>query len=300
MKQLIYIFIFIFVLQSCKQKTTSVETKNVPLPQVSITHPVLGDIKEFEQINGQIIFLNKTTISSPITGYVTLVNAKIGDKIAKGKLLYKIQTKESIALQKAKISPNSNFGIVSVYASVTGYVNSQNIPDSGVFVNEGNSMMTIIKNTDLAVQVNAPFSLSNLIQTQKSIEIELPNKEQKTAYFYKTIPTVDAVSQTQQILFKLKKFTPLPENLNVLIKIPILERNQTTLINKEAVLSNETQDDFWIMKVTENNLALKINIKKGLENNKNVEILSPKLNLKDKIIVKGAYGLSDSTQVKIN
>ena len=104
----------------------------------------------------------------------------------------------------------------------------------------------------------------------------------------------------QQILFKLKKFTPLPENLNVLIKIPILERSKTILINKEAVLSNETQDEFWIMKVTENNLALKINIKKGLENNKDVEILSPKLKLTDKIIVKGAYGLPDSTQVKIN
>jgi hypothetical protein len=300
MKQLIYFFIFLFVLHSCKQKNNSVETKNLPLPQVTITHPVLGDIKEYEEINGQIVFLNKTTISSPITGYVTLVNAKIGDKINKGELLYNIQTKESIALQKAKVSLKSSIGIVAVYASVTGYVNSQSIPDSGVFVNEGNSMMTIVKNTDLAVQVNAPFSLSAFIQTQKSIAIELPNKEQKTAYFYKTIPTVDAVSQTQQILFKMKKFTPLPENLNVLIKIPILERNQTILINKEAVLANETQDEFWIMKVTENNVAIKINIKKGLENNKDVEILSPKLKLTDKIIVKGAYGLSDSTQVKIN
>mgnify|MGYP003627097100 FL=1 len=300
MKQLIYLFIFLFLLQSCKQKTTNLETKNLLLPQVTITHPVLGDIKEYEKINGQIIFLNKTTVSSPITGYVTLVNAKIGDKISKGQLLYKIQTKESIALQKAKVSLKSSIGIVAVYASVTGYVNSQSIPDSGVFVNEGNSMITIIKNSDLAVQVNAPFSLSALIQTKKSIEVELPNKEKKTAFFYKAIPTVDAISQTQQILFKLKKFTPLPENLNVLIKIPILERSKTILINKEAVLANETQDEFWVMKVTENNVALKINIKKGLENNKDVEILSPKLKLTDKIIVKGAYGLPDSTQVKIN
>lgn len=300
MKQLKFILIFFIALQSCKQKVVPETTQKKPLPEVTITHPYLGNIKEIEEINGQVVFLNKTTIIAPISGYVTLVNAKLNDNISKGKLLYKIQTKESRTLQKANILPDKNFGIISVYASATGNISNQNIPDAGVFVNEGIPMLKIIKNTDLAIQVNAPFALSELIKKQNDIEVVLPNKEVKKANFYKATPTVDAVSQTQNILFKLDKYSPLPENLNVLIKIPVLEKTNSTLISKDAVLTNETQDEFWIMKVNKDNLAIKIPIKKGIENNGKVEILEPKLHLDDKIIEKGAYGLADSIQVKIN
>ena len=299
----IYIFcilLVVLILQSCKNKEPNTPTNILPKPWVTIIHPTIGNIQEEEQINGQIVFLNQTKIIAPISGYVIMVNEKLGDKVNQGKLLFKIQTNESRALQDSNLNPSSQFGFISVYASATGYINTQNIPDKNVFVNEGSVMLTIVKNNDLAIQVNAPFTLSNLIQKQKYIEIELPNKELKTAYFYKAMPTVDAVSQTQQILFKLKKYTPLPENLNVLIKIPILENKNSILISKEAVLANETQDKFWIMKVTKDNLALKIPIKKGIENKNKVEILHPKLSLDDKIIEKGAYGLADSTQVDFN
>ena len=299
MKKLKYIFIFFIVLQSCKQKVADETSQKAPLPEVGVTQPYLGNIKETEEINGQIVFLNKTNIVAPITGFVTLVRVKINDKIRKGQLLYKIQTKESKALQKANRLPIENFGVINVYAPTTGYISNQNIPDTGVFVTEGNPLLTIVKNTDMAIQVNTPFTLSEIIKKQKDIVVVLPNKTIKTAYFYKAIPTMDAVSQTQKILFKLKKYSALPENLNVLIKIPVFEKNNSILVPKDAVLSNETQDKFWIMKVNKDNLALKIPIKKGIENNGKVEILKPKLNLNDKIIEKGAYGLPDSTKVKI-
>ena len=299
MKKFTYIAFLFLVFQSCKEKAPQEISKNSPLPEVKITHPMIGNIQKDEQINGQIVFLNKTVVTAPISGFITLVNSKLGNKVGKGKLLYKIQTKESKALQKSKLKPSEQFGVISVYSPASGYVNAQNFPDAGIFVNEGTEMLSIIKNSDLAIQVNAPFALSNLIIKQKNIKIELPDKEIKSAYFYKAMPTVDAVSQTQKILFKLKKYTSLPENLNVLITIPITEKTNSILLPRHAILSNETQDEFWIMKVNKDNLALKILIKKGIENNGKVEILIPKLNPNDKIIEKGAYGLPDSTKVKI-
>jgi hypothetical protein len=71
------------------------------------------------------------------------------------------------------------------------------------------------------------------------------------------------------------------------------------ILPKEAILTNETQDKFWIMKVIADSLALKIPVVKGLENDGEVEIIKPALKLTDIIIQKGAYGLSDSTKVKI-
>ncbi|MFK5985545.1 MAG: hypothetical protein QM479_08980 [Pseudomonadota bacterium] len=285
---------------SCKNKETSINNALLPKPDVTIVNPIIGNIQENTQINGQVIFLNRTTIMSPISGYVIAVNTKLGDWVKKGKLLFKIQTKESKALQSSSIATSNEFGIIPVYASASGYVNTLSISDSGVFISEGNNMATIVKNEDLVIQVNVPFQFNKLLINNKNIEIELPNKECKAAYFYKAMPLVDPVSQTQQIYFKLNKYTLLPENLNVIVKIPNKQKKNTTILPKNAILTNETQDKFWILKVTKDSLAIIIPVTKGLENNSNVEILNPKLKITDKIIEKGGYGLPDSTKVKIN
>lgn len=285
---------------SCKKNSATTDNTLLPKPDVSIVTPIIGNIQENTQINGQVVFLNKTSTTAPISGYVKTVNIKIGDWVQKGKLLFKIQTKESKALQGTNIETSNEFGIIPVYASASGYINALNISDSGVFIAEGTNMATIVKNEDLVIQVNAPFQLSKLLVNNKNIDIELPNHEHKTAYYYKAMPTVDPVSQTQQIYFKLKKYTLLPENLNVIIKIPNKQKLHTIILPKDVVLTNETQNEFWVLKVTNDSLAIKIPVKKGLENNSQVEILSPVLKITDKIVEKGGYGLPDSTFVKIN
>jgi hypothetical protein len=176
----------IILIQSCKNKETSSDTL-LPQPIVSIVYPVLGSIQEKEQINGQVVYLNKATITAPITGYVTDVNIKLGDWIKKGSLLFNIQTKESKALQNSNILPSNQFGIIPVYASASGFINTLSITDAGIFITEGNVMATIVKNTDLAIQVNAPFGYRKLLNSAKSIEIELPDQEIKLATFYKAL-----------------------------------------------------------------------------------------------------------------
>jgi len=290
---------FLFM-QSCKNKETSKVEGSLPKPSVSIVHPILGGIQEKIQINGQVLYLNKTAITAPISGYISTVNIKLGDWVKKGKLLFSIQTKESKAIQNSKISTSNEFGIIPVYASASGFINSLNITDTGIFISEGNAMATIVKNADLVIQVNVPFQYSKILINRKNIEIELPNNELKTAVFYKAMPVVDPISQTQQVYFKLNKYTSLPENLNVIVKIPNKEKKNILVLPKDVVLTNETQDEFWILKVTNDSLAIKIPVMKGLEGNGEVEILTPVLKLTDKIIQKGGYGLPDSTKVEIN
>ena len=64
-------------------------------------------------------------------------------------------------------------------------------------------------------------------------------------------------------------------------------------------MTNETQSEFWVMKIIDSNLAVKINVVRGIENDSIVEISSPDLHIDDLLISEGAYGLSDSTIVKI-
>jgi len=301
MKKLIkccLISIFLYS-QACNQIETATDSTPVLLPLVSIVHPIIGDIQKKEQLNGQVVYYNKTTIKAPVTGYITDVKIVLGNRVHKGDLLFKIQTKESKALQNSSASAPSQFGVIPVYTNTSGFINSLTITEPGVFITEGNIMATVIKNTDLLIQVNAPFEYSQLLKRKPNVAIELPDKKVLAISFYKTLPTVDPVSQTQQILFKLKEFKPLPENLNVIVTFNSSNKKNSTLLPKDVVLTNETQDEFWLMKVTPDSIAIKVSIQKGIENDNKIEILSPALNTSDKIIQKGAYGLTDSTKVKI-
>ncbi len=302
MNKILYISITtsLILMMSCKNKTASNERVTAPIPTVTIVHPTIGNIQKREQINGQVVYLNKTTITAPITGYITTVTTALGNWVKKGELLFKIQTKESKALHDANMSPSNQFGIIKVFASAEGYINTLDITEPGVYITEGNAMATIVKNEDIAIQVNAPFEYSKLLNKDNNINIELSNKEMLSATFYKAMPIVDPVSQTQQILFKLKKYSALPENLNVIVSVLSNEKKNSILLPKDVILTNETQDIYWIMKVDKDSLAIKVPVERGLENNDSIEILTPKLTFKDNIIQKGAYGLPDSTKVKIN
>jgi len=74
----------------------------------------------------------------------------------------------------------------------------------------------------------------------------------------------------------------------------------TTSIPKAALLSNDTQTEFWIMKMIDSVTAVRVDVKKGIETNSNVEILSPQLFSKDKLVLTGHYGLADTAKVIVN
>ena len=71
------------------------------------------------------------------------------------------------------------------------------------------------------------------------------------------------------------------------------------MVPKAAVLTDETQSQFWVMKITDSNIAVKVPIQKGMENSGEVEILSPAFSDKDRILISGNYGLADTAKVSI-
>jgi len=66
------------------------------------------------------------------------------------------------------------------------------------------------------------------------------------------------------------------------------------------VLRNEEQTEFWIMKLLNDSVAVKTDIKKGIENNDSIQVVEPTLNDGDRIILTGNYGLSDTAKIKVS
>jgi hypothetical protein len=70
-------------------------------------------------------------------------------------------------------------------------------------------------------------------------------------------------------------------------------------VPKMAVVSDETQSSFWVMKLINDTTAVKTDITKGVETDKYIQIKSGNLTTKDRVIVSGNFGLSDTATVKI-
>ncbi len=71
------------------------------------------------------------------------------------------------------------------------------------------------------------------------------------------------------------------------------------VVPKKAVLGNETQTEFWVMKLINDSTAIKVDVSKGFENNDEIEITKPEFLPTDRIILTGNYGLPDTARITI-
>jgi uncharacterized NAD(P)/FAD-binding protein YdhS len=78
-----------------------------------------------------------------------------------------------------------------------------------------------------------------------------------------------------------------------------LTSNAETL-PKSSVLSDETQSNYWVMKLINDSTAVKVPITKGIETGDTVQIISPRFSPTDKILSGGNYGLSDTASVIVD
>jgi len=280
-----------FMLVSCKEKNTNQEVQT-PLISVKTTVIQQGNIENYIRLNGKTIYLKKNRIVSPISGYVINMNVKYGDIVQKNDIMFELQTKESKAL-------SNNIGDIKVLASSGGIVSELIVNQSGTYLVEGDLLCTIVENRDLIIQVNVPYEYKALLQTGANCKIMLPDNTMLEGAITKILPTINEINQTQLVLIKPDTKGQLPENLNLTVRFIIEKHTNSLLISKEAVMTNEKQSEFWLMKIVNDSMAVKIPIHKGIENDSIVEILSQGLNKNDLIISEGAYGLPDSSIVKI-
>jgi hypothetical protein len=93
--------------------------------------------------------------------------------------------------------------------------------------------------------------------------------------------------------------SPLPQNLIAKVRIVKGSKNNAPSLPKEALLTDEAQSNFWVMKMIDSTTAVKVPVIKGMETGDRVEIIRPLFTISDKILLSGNYGLPDTAKVKI-
>lgn len=305
MKKILFLFLIALelLLNSCKQQSSE-ETVQTPLVSVKTAKIAQGNIEDHIQLNGKTIYLKKNKILSPIAGYIIHVNINRGDKVKKNGVLFEIETKESKALRSTD-SSGQNQGIIKVRALSDGIIDELNVFETGVYVLDGDFLCNIVESNDFMVQVNVPFEYNLLLKCDLKCKIILPDQTVFDGRVFKILPSINSSDQTQTVWLKPIQNNAfsnknIPENLNLLVDFLWDKKEQAKLIPKSALMTNETQSNFWVMKIADDNLAVKVPVQRGIANDSVVEIISNHLKNDDWVISQGAYGLPDSTEVKID
>ncbi len=300
----IYVFFVCAVICACKQKAASDDdsggTDNVVTP-VTITHPSTGNMNETVQIDAVSSFLLKTYAKANANGYLQAVNVHLGQFVNRGEVLFVIKTKEAEALGNTITSLDTSLhfmGTISIRSPGTGFI-TQLTYTAGNYVQDGEALAEITDTKSFVFLLDLPYELKPYLPGNKTLELHLPDSSVLTGYLESSLPTIDSADQTQRFIIKVNTDKNIPANLIAKVNLVKSEKTNTVSLPRPAVLTDETESQFWVMKMINDSTAVKLPVTKGLQTKTDIEILSPHLSASDSILLTGNYGLSDTAKVQI-
>ena len=296
---------FVLMLVSCHSKdsvaTTGTEETIEPVTPVTVVAISSGPMSAFVDLNATSVFLQKWIVKSNATGYLQRSNVQLNKFVRSGQIIFTVKTKEAQSIGNTINILDSSFrftGVNSIRSNGTGFISEIN-HQAGDYVQDGEQLATITDTKSFVFLLDLPYEMRPYIIGKTSVQLLLPDGEEIPAYVSGNMPVMDSISQTQRIILKVNASHPIPENLIAKVRLVKNQQNHAYYLPKAAVLADETQSDFWVMKMINDSIAAKVGIKKGIETADNIEIVSPVFSAGDKILVTGNFGLSDTAKVKV-
>jgi hypothetical protein len=293
--------ILLIALASCNNAVkTAEETSSKVTTPVTVTSISTGSISKVINLTATSSYLKKNMVKSTATGYITKISCNIGEYVKAGSPLYSIKTKEADALSNFnKNNPEFAFsGELTIKAPSSGII-SEVTKQANDYVADGEQLCIIAEQSSLVFLLNVPFEQNKHAAIGTNCEIVLPDSTRIQATIISKLSAIDVVSQTQSFIVKPRTNAILPENLTAFVQLTESTKASTQVTEKRCILTNETMEQFWVMKLINDSTAVKIPVKSGIVTDKQVEILSPLFDKNDRLINTGNYGLPDTALVNI-
>lgn len=277
------------------------DAKGNPQTPVTVTSIDQNAMADYIDLNATSSFQQKNYVKANTNGYIQTANAHLGQQVGTGEVLFTIKTKEAESIGNKINILDTTFrftGINKIKAAGHGYI-TQLSHQAGDYVQDGEALATISDASSFVFLMQVPYEFRESVKIGQGVQLTMPDGEKLDARVTSNMPAVDTLAQTQGYVLKVNANHPIPENLVAKARIIKTAKQNTNSLPKSAVLANETQTEFWVMKLTNDTTAVKIKVTKGIEMGDRIEILSPSFSPKDKIVSTGNYGLADTAKVKI-
>lgn len=285
-------------LSACRSPQESDEKAVRAVVPVTVTTARTGRMVEYAEFPATSSFLQKAVIKSPITGYVEKCVISAGDHTAKNSLLFELRTKEASVLHQDSLRILGISGLIQVRASIEGLVSVIDHP-KGDFVQEGESLCTLVLPESLVFILEVPYEMKRYIRPGTECTLILPDNEKLDAVIHSVLPAMTGASQTQRVILQPGASMSLPENLIARVKILRTVKNNVLILPKSSVLSDEVMKNFWVMKLINDTTAMKVPVVTGITGADSIEIVSPGFLPSDRFLNSGNYGLGDTAIIRI-
>ena len=303
MKKKSYVLIacLAFAIMGCREekKKDASESAEVKTP-VTIAAVSKAPVSENIWLNATSAYLKKHVVKSNAMGYVEKVFIMPGDRVDAGKALFMVKTKEAKALEKM-IKGDSLFffkGEITITAPASGIITEINRQNND-YISDGDQLAVIADQSSFVFLLSLPFELTNYAAMGSTCNILISDSTVLKGNITSKLSSVDAASQTQSYIIRPVSTVFLPESLAVVVQLLKSTKLNAQVIEKSAVLSDETMERFWVMKLINDTTAVKVLVSKGIEEEGKIEIVSPVFNADDRILISGNYGLPDTAYVTI-
>ena len=301
LKYVMAAFTIVLMLTACKRdggdKGDDSESTEKGKIDVRVTSPRIGTISQNETLNATTVYQLNDIVRAPIAGYIRKINIVPGQTVKAGDILFAMQTKEAAAMGSVKDSLFPSMGAILVRATEGGIVKTIS-RQVGDYMQDGDELSTIANNASLVFVLDVPYEMHKYIKQGGSYKITLPDGQSMQAEITSQAPGMDKAVQMERYVLHASVPLSLPEGLIGVVNIPTVSQSRAVILPKSAVLSNETQTGFWVMKLIHDSVAVKIDIEKGIETKDSVQVKSPEFTMNDKILISGNYGLADTVVVK--
>lgn len=287
------------LLTGCNKKEVKepeIEIKGIEISAGNLIH---SNLSEIINLNAVTTYQDQEIVRVGFQGYIEKSFKDPGDEIRKGDLLFEIRTKESDAVKGILDEQSADFsGAVKIFARTNGIL-TELTHQTGEYISDGEQLAVVVDPRSLRFFLEVPFQYYSAITLNKFYTVHLPDGKDIQAKVSKRLPVIDPMNQTQRYILEPTKNWNLPSNLNLTVVVPLKSVKNATALPKSAVMANETQTEFWVMKLINDSLAVRVKIRKGIESDSLVQIIEPAFDESDRFIFKGAYGLPDTAKVLI-
>ena len=300
MRKIIFFYSILLFISCAHKEEQQEESASEVVSPVTLTSISHAPLTEYLELNATSTFLQKNVVKANVNGYVRGANATIGNLVSKGQLLFTLRTKESESIGNAVNALDSSFqfsGTIQIKAPTAGFIAEVN-HQIGDYVQDGEQLAIVSDLQSFVFVLNLPYELRPYVLGKKQVLLELPDGKSLTGTITSVTPILDSASQTQNLYIAVNERN-LPVNLVAKVKVEKVSKSNTISLPKPAVLSDEMQKDFWVMKVIDSNTAVKVPIIRGIETTDRVEVISPQFSTDDKFILTGNFGLPDTAKIKI-
>jgi multidrug efflux pump subunit AcrA (membrane-fusion protein) len=303
LKRYLSLFLFpatLLFLQSCHNSAPTAKEAAVIRTPVTIAPVAFKPVTSSVRLPAIATYMNKSVVRATTAGIIDKVLVNPGELVNSDQLLFTIRTREAMAVgnKMAEDSSLSFKGIINIISHKDGVINSISY-QKGDFVQEGDEMAVVSEQKSLVFILDVPFEFNQYIEKNRNCTIILPDNGQINGTITGKLPEMDMQSQTIRYVVRPVKTDRLPANLIASINIVKSTNSNALVLPKAAILGDETQTKFWVMKLINDSTAIKVDVQKGFENNDEVEITEPVFEITDRILLTGNYGLPDTARVTI-